>query len=63
MLIEESRILQVSIFDTLDKNEHRVDFKVLLPDVMVIAEELDLQLAEAMTSYIGEEGTLSRRAA
>ena len=25
MLIEESRILQVSIFDTLDKNEHRVD--------------------------------------
>ena len=63
MLIEESRILQVSIFDTLDKNEHRADFKVLLPDVMVIAEELDLQLAEAMTSYIGEEGTLSRRAA
>jgi len=30
-----------------------LDFKVLLPDVMVIADEVDLQLAEAMTSYIG----------
>ena len=53
MLVEESRIVQVSIFDTLHKNEHRLDFKVLLPDVMVIADEVDLQLAEAMTSYIG----------
>jgi hypothetical protein len=25
----------------------------LLPDVMVIADEVDLQLAEAMTSFIG----------
>jgi hypothetical protein len=52
MLVEESRILQVSIFDTLHKNEHWVDFAALLPDVMVIADEVDLQLAEAMTSYI-----------
>lgn len=53
MLVEESRILQVSIFDTLRKNNYRVDFELLLPDVMVIADEVDLQLAEAMTSYIG----------
>jgi len=53
MLVEESRMLQVSIFDTLRKSDHRLDFNVLLPDVMVIADEVDLQLAEAMTSYIG----------
>jgi hypothetical protein len=57
MLVEESRILQVSIFNTLHKNEARVDFNTLLPSVMVIADEVDLQLAEAMTSFIGEAGT------
>jgi hypothetical protein len=57
MLVEESRMLQVSIFNMLHKNEHRVDFEVLLPDIMVIADEVDLQLAEAMTSYIGEGTT------
>jgi hypothetical protein len=54
MLVEESRILQVSIFDALHKNSGRVDFTLLLPDVMVIADEVDLQLAEAMTSYTAE---------
>jgi hypothetical protein len=41
----------------LHKNEARVDFNTLLPSVMVIADEVDLQLAEAMTSFIGEAGT------
>jgi hypothetical protein len=48
-------MLQVSIFDTLHKNNHRVDFNLLLPDVMVIADEVDLQLAEAMTSFIAAD--------
>jgi len=51
MLVEESRILQVSIFQTLHTNSHRVDFTSLLPDVMAIADEVDSQLAQAMTSY------------
>jgi hypothetical protein len=50
-LIEESRCLQVSIFHTLNMNSHRLDFNRLLPDVMVIADEVDAQLAQAMTSY------------
>jgi hypothetical protein len=54
MLVEESRMLQVSIFDTLQKNHDRIDFSSLLLDVMVIADEVDLQLAQAMTSYIAE---------
>jgi hypothetical protein len=28
-----------------------MDFNVLLPDVMVIADEVDSQLAQAMASY------------
>ena len=51
MLVEESRILQVSIFQTLHQNSDRLDFTSLLPDVMAIADEVDSQLAQAMTSY------------
>jgi hypothetical protein len=51
MLVEESRMLEVSIFHALDTNAHRIDFNVLLPDVMVIADEVDSQLAQAIASY------------
>ena len=54
MLVEESRMLQVSIFQTLQNNLHRVDFSVLLVSVMAIADEVDSQLAQAMASYISE---------
>jgi hypothetical protein len=57
MLVEESRMLEVSIFDTLHKNDQRLDSSILLLDVMVIADEADLQLREAMTSFIGEAMT------
>lgn len=53
MLVEESRLLQVSIFNTLRKHDKRLDLNVFLGDVMVIADEVDLQLAEAITSFIG----------
>lgn len=51
VLIEESRCLQVSIFNTLNANAHRINFNCLLPDIMVIADEVDAQLAMAMASY------------
>jgi hypothetical protein len=51
MLVEESRMLEVSIFHTLHTNAHRIDFNVLLLDVMVIADEVDSQLAQAVASY------------
>jgi DNA-binding response OmpR family regulator len=54
MLVEESRMLQVSIFQTLQNNLHHMDFSVLLVGVMTIADEVDSQLAQAMTSYISE---------
>jgi len=54
MLVEESRMLQVSIFQTLQNNLHTVDFSLLLVAVMAIADEVDSQLAQAMTSYVAE---------
>ena len=52
MLIEESRILQVSIFETLQKNLATVDFSSLLLDVMTIADEVDSQLKQTIRSFM-----------
>jgi hypothetical protein len=54
MMVEESRMLQVSIFQTLHLNLRKLDADVLLEDVMAIADEVDSQLAQAMTSYVLE---------
>ena len=54
MLVEESRMLQVSIFQTLQDNLSKIDFSVLLVGVMAIADEVDSQLAQQMASYIVE---------
>jgi hypothetical protein len=51
MLIHESRILQVTIFGTLHKNLSMLDFNMLLPDVMIIADEVDAQLTQTMESF------------
>ena len=52
MVVEESRILQVSIFSTLQRNLCGVDFSRLLLDVVTIADEVDSQLKQAMASYV-----------
>ena len=54
MMVEESRMLQVCIFDTLQNNLATIDFSVLLIGVMTIADEIDSQLSQAMDSYIEE---------
>jgi hypothetical protein len=54
MMVEESRMLQVSIFQCLQKNLASIDFSVLLIGVMTIADEVDSQLSQAMKSYIAE---------
>ena len=54
MLVEESRMLQVTLFQTLQDNLHKVDFSLLLVGVMAIADEVDSQLAQSMTSYNAE---------
>jgi len=51
MLIHESRILQVTTFGILHKNLSVLDFNLLLPDVMIIADEVDAQLTQTMESF------------
>ena len=62
MVVEESRILQVSIFSTLQRNLCGVDFSRLLLDVVTIADEVDAQLKEAMFSYVPPMGLKSQTA-
>jgi DNA-binding response OmpR family regulator len=54
MLVEESRVLQVSIFETLQNNLATVDFSLLLMDVMTIADEVDSQLKQTISSFMEE---------
>jgi DNA-binding response OmpR family regulator len=51
MLVHESRILQVTLFGTLNDNMDALDFSLLLADVMTIADEVDAQLTQTMGSY------------
>ena len=61
MLVEESRMLQVSIFNTLQNNLFRVDFSKVLHDVITIADEVDSQLKQAMVSYVHTVDSAGRR--
>jgi hypothetical protein len=54
MVVEESRMLQVSIFETLQNNRDFIDYSVLLESVMVVADEVDSQLGQQMKSYNAE---------
>jgi len=54
MLVEESRMLQVSIFQTLQLHVEETKPGVLLLYIMAIADEVDSQLAQAMKSFISE---------
>jgi hypothetical protein len=54
MMVEESRMLQVSIFQTLQSNLFRVNFSQVLESVMAIADEVDSQLAQAMSCYVSK---------
>jgi YesN/AraC family two-component response regulator len=56
MLVQDSRILQVTLFGTLQKNLGALDFSLLLPDVMTIADEVDSQLTQAMEGYMDVVG-------
>ena len=55
MVVDESRILQVCIFSTLHRNERRVVFSKLLPDVVTIADEVDAQLKQQVLCFLPVE--------
>lgn len=55
MAVEESRLLQVSIFSTLHKNVKQLEFDLLLPDIVTIADEVDAQLKEQMLRFMAAD--------
>jgi hypothetical protein len=55
MAVEESRLLQVTIFSTLHKNVKNLEFSALLPDVVTIADEVDTQLKEQMLRFMAAD--------
>jgi len=54
MLVEESRLLQGTIFKTIQNNLAIIDPSLLLTGVMTIADEVDSQLSQAMASFIAD---------
>ena len=52
LIVEESRMLQVCIFETIERNLATVDFTAVLPDIMIIADEVDAQLKQSIGSFL-----------
>jgi hypothetical protein len=55
MVVEESRLLQVSIFSVLHKNVKRLAFDAPLPDIVTIADEVDAQLKQQMLRFMAAD--------
>jgi hypothetical protein len=52
MVVEESRLLQVCLFTSLDKNSNRLEYNTLLPEIVTIADEVDAQLKQQVLHYV-----------
>jgi hypothetical protein len=57
MMVEESRLLQVSIFTTLHENVRQLEFAALLPNIVTIADEVDAQLKEQMLRFMAADAS------
>jgi hypothetical protein len=55
MAVEESRLLQVSIFTTLHKSQSHLEFENVLPAVVLIADEVDAQLKQQMLRFMAAD--------
>jgi len=58
MAVQESRLLQVTIFATPHKNTNNLEFSKLLPDVVTIADEVDAQLKEQMLRFMAADAAM-----
>ena len=55
MAVQESRLLQVTIFSRCKKTRSNLEFSMLLPDVVTIADEVDAQLKEQMLRFMAAD--------
>jgi hypothetical protein len=61
MAVEESRLLQVSIFTILHKNVKHLDFSTLLPQIVTIADEVDAQLKQQILRFMAGDARLTTK--
>ena len=52
MLVEESRLLEVTTFGALQRHAGDLDRNQVLPDVVIIADEVDRQLEETVVGFM-----------
>jgi hypothetical protein len=57
MAVEESRLLQVSIFTMLHKSQSHLEFDAVLPAVVTIADEVDAQLKQQMLRFMASDAS------
>jgi len=62
LAVEESRLLQVSIFSTLHKNVKYLEFSTLLPNIVTIADEVDAQLKQQMLRFMAADAAKAKAA-
>jgi hypothetical protein len=48
MMVEEARLMEISIFQSLHDNLDEIDCRLLLADVATIADEVDAQLSRSV---------------
>jgi hypothetical protein len=52
MIVEEARLLELSLYETIQRNLARLDFGAVIPDIMLIADEVDSQLTQTIDSFL-----------
>jgi hypothetical protein len=51
IMVEEARLMKISIFQSLHDNLDQIDCRLLLPDLATIADEVDAQLSRSVACY------------
>jgi YesN/AraC family two-component response regulator len=51
MMVEESRLFHLTLFQTLQNNMSNIDFSLLVTDLRILADEVDLQLKSTMIGF------------
>jgi|HubBroStandDraft_3_1064219.scaffolds.fasta_scaffold582675_1 hypothetical protein len=60
MIVDESRILEITIFGMLEKNSASVDFSQVPGDLITVADEVDSQLKQTILGYMEAEAVKRR---
>ena len=57
MMVEELRLLQVGIFTILHDNVKHLELTTLLPNIVMIADEVDAQLKQQVLGFLAADMT------